>query len=202
MAKVKHTEPRVRIPELKKELSSDFRMDGKKIYLRPIREKDATQRYCDWLNDPEVNRYTESRYVETTLADLGKYIGAALRSPGNFFFAIIEKSMDAHVGNIKIDSAISPLWDHLVGEVGLIIGEKSCWGRGYASEAIELATQFAFETLRLHKLTATCYSVNPASAKAFLKAGYTQEAVRPSNAMCEGKYVDLILLGVINPRSS
>lgn len=185
--------------ELKKKLPRDFRVEGQKIYLRPVRLGDATRRYCSWLNDPEVNRYTESRYTRASLSGLKKYISATLRSPSNFFFAMIDKSTGEHVGNIKIDSTVNPFWDHWVGEIGLIVGEKKCWGKGYGSEAIRLMTQFAFNHLKLHKVTATCLSINKGSAKAFLKAGFKQELVRKSNACYGGKFVDLLLFGVISP---
>ena len=199
MSHVSDDSPRIAIPRLKKALPPDFRMKGLKVDLRPIRLSDANRRYCAWLNDPEVNRQTESRYAKTTLSDLKRYVGAMLRSPGHFFFAIVEKATDRHVGNIKIDSVITHLWDHRLGEVGLIIGEKDCWGKGYATEAIQLAMQFAFEHAGLHKLTAQCYATNHGSAKAFVRAGFVQEGVRRSHARFDGKYVDLLLFGVINP---
>jgi RimJ/RimL family protein N-acetyltransferase len=199
MGQVNGSSPRVRIPALKQRLSRDLKIAGKKVFLRPVRPEDATARYLGWLNDREVNRQTESRYEKTTLDDLRKYVGLAIRSPSNFFFAIVEKSSGKHIGNIKIDSAVTGMWDHLLGEVGLMIGDKSCWGKGYASEAIRLLKNFAFRNLKLHKLTAQCYSTNAGSARAFLKAGFKREGVRRSHVRYGGKYVDLALFGVINP---
>lgn len=200
MTRMDEHNPRIEIPALKKSLKTGFRVEGQKIVLRCVRLADANRRYCAWLNDPVVNRQTESRYVKTTLCDLKKYVGAASKSPGNFFFAIIEKKTGRHVGNIKIDSIVTPWWDHRLGEVGLIIGEKSCWGKGYATEAIRLVMRFAFERAGLHKLTAQCYATNLGSAKAFLRAGFIQEGVRRSHVFFHGKYVDLLLFGVMNPR--
>ena len=191
--------PRIALPKLKKSLKPGFRIEGSKVYLRPVALKDATRRYCTWLNDPVVNRQTESRYVKTKMGDLKKYVAASLKSTANFFFAIIEKKSERHIGNIKIDSVVTPFWDHRLGEVGLIIGEKSCWGKGYATEAIRLVTAFAFERAGLHKLTAQCYATNLGSAKAFLRAGFIQEGARRSHVRFDGKHVDLMLFGVINP---
>lgn len=200
MKKAAQKNPRVEIPKLKKSLPANFKVEGRKVYLRPVRMSDVTRRYCAWLNDPVVNRQTESRYVRTSMPDLKKYVAAALKSTGNFFFAIIDKKTGTHAGNIKIDSVVTPFWDHRLGEVGVIIGEKKFWGKGYATEAIELLMRFAFERAGLHKLTAQCYATNVASAKAFLKAGFVREGVRRSHVCFDGKYVDLLLFGVINPR--
>ena len=45
--------------------------------------------------------------------------------------------------------------------------KRSAWGKGYATEAIELVTDYAFKKLNLHKLTAGCYQLNEAAIKAF-----------------------------------
>ena len=43
-------------------------------------------------------------------------------------------------------------------EIGIMIGEKDCWGNGFATECIELVANYAFDVLNLHKLTAGCYA--------------------------------------------
>src|SRR5205814_2669717 len=110
----------------------------------------------------------------------------------------VRKDNDQHIGNIKL----GPIhWIHRYAEIGLLIGEKSCWGQGYASEAIRLVTTYAFERLNLHKVTAGCYATNVGSVRAFEKAGFVREGVRPRHCFCEGTYVDLILLGCEGERS-
>ena len=196
----KRSLPRSRMARLKRSLPRNFRVEGRNIHLRPIRISDATPRYCAWLNDPEVNKFTESRYQRSTLAGVRKYVAAALKSPSNFFFTITENSTGEHIGNIKIDSTVNPHWDHRVGEIGLLIGEKRCWGKGYGSEAIRLIRRFAFDRLKLIKVTATCFAINKGSAQAFRKAGFREQIVRRRNGWFRGKCIDLILFGAMNPR--
>lgn len=61
------------------------------------------------------------------------------------------------------------------------IGEKNAWGKGFATEAIQLVTHFAFEQLHLHRLQAGLYASNIGSGKALEKAGYHLEAVFKNN---------------------
>ena len=49
------------------------------------------------------------------------------------------------------------------------------WGKGYATEAIQLTSEYAFNYLKLLKLNAVCYESNVGSILAFLKASYTIE---------------------------
>jgi RimJ/RimL family protein N-acetyltransferase len=81
--------------------------------------------------------------------------------------------------------------------VGLIVGEKECWGKGFATEAIRLVMQLAFAQLGLRRLTAGAYASNIASIRAFEKAGFSREGLRRRHYLCDGEYVDGVLMGVL-----
>jgi RimJ/RimL family protein N-acetyltransferase len=169
-------------------------IEGENIYLRELEMRDANQTYCDWLNDPEVNQYLESRFEEWSVEKLRNYVGEIRGNPDYLFLAIILKNGDKHVGNIKI-GPINRI--HKFADVGIIIGEKSLWGKGFATETIRLAADYAFNTLGLHKLTAGAYANNKGSIKAFENAGFSREGIREKHCLCDGDYVDSILLGII-----
>ena len=173
-----------------------LKLEGKRIYLRRVTEADANRTYLGWLNDPEINRYLESRFKKQTLERLKAYIREITSSAANLFLAIVLKDNERHIGNIKLGPIDN---HHRLGDIGLIIGEKDCWGKGYASEAIQLLVDHAFKTLKLHKLTAGCYANNMGSAKAFIKVGFTEEGKLKSHYFCDGNYVDRICLGMTNP---
>src|SRR3972149_2198414 len=111
-------------------------IEGNRIYLRDISLSDAYNKdYCKWMNDQEVVQYTESRFQKHTVRTLRSYI-LHVNSSNNVFLAIVLKDGDRHIGNIKIGS-INPV--HHTADIGIIIGDKSCWGKGYGTEAIRLA---------------------------------------------------------------
>lgn len=168
-------------------------IQGERIYLREVRPSDVNENYYRWMNDHEVTRYLESRFYPNSLEGLHGFVTRMLGDRDNVFLAIVLKEDDRHIGNIKL----GPInWIHRFGDVGLLIGEKDCWRRGYATEAIRLVTDYAFRKLNLHRLTAGCYVANIGSAKAFLKAGWQQEGLRKSHFFCDGSYMDEILLGI------
>jgi len=78
-----------------------IRINGNRIYLRKLDEKDATQEYCDWLNDPEVNKYLETR--EATIKGLRQYIKDKNKDPNCLFLGIFLKENEKHIGNIKLE---------------------------------------------------------------------------------------------------
>lgn len=166
---------------------------GQRIYLREVRPSDVNENYYRWMNDPEVTRFLESRFYPNSMEGLRQYVTSRLGDRDNVFLAIVLKEGDRHIGNIKL----GPInWIHRCGDIGIIIGEKDCWGRGYASEAIQLMVDYGFRTLNLNKITAGCYDLNQGSAKAFQKVGFVMEGVRARQFYFDGKYLDDLLMGI------
>lgn len=169
-------------------------LSGEKIFLRRLTEEDATQEYVNWMNDPEINQYLDSRFYEQTLESTKSFI-RSVTNDNNYQFGIFEKKSGKHIGNIKLGSINA---HDKSADIGFLIGEKSYWGRGIATEAIALVTEFAFNTLNLHKVWGGAYSPNVGSIKAFLKNGFEREGVRKKQHFCNGEFVDGNLFGKIN----
>jgi RimJ/RimL family protein N-acetyltransferase len=102
------------------------------------------------------------------------------------------------IGTLKLSNIRQHHWSC---EIGLMIGDKTEWGKGCATEAIVLACRYAFETLKLHRVSAGCYSNNPASARAFTKAGFELEGRLREERLTPDGWVDTLLLGRINSSS-
>jgi RimJ/RimL family protein N-acetyltransferase len=94
-----------------------------------------------------------------------------------------------HVGNIKIGKIDS---FHMHAEVGIMIGEKGCWGKGYGTEAIGLVLKYAFNELCLNKLTAGMYSENVGAFKSFVNNGFRKVGVFRKHVLFKGRYIDMI----------
>jgi ribosomal-protein-alanine N-acetyltransferase len=171
-------------------------LQGERLYLREVRPSDVNENYYRWMNDPEVTQYLESRFYPNSMESLREYVAGKRGDRNNVFLAIILKDGDRHIGNIKL----GPIdWIHRIGDIGILIGERDCWGKGYATEAIGLVVDYAFRVLNLHKLTAGCYDLNQGSAQAFQKVGFVIEGIRKQHYYCSGKYVDVIMMGILKP---
>lgn len=168
---------------------------GERIYLRRLTEYDASESYVRWMNDPDINQYLESRFYTHSIESTKAFI-RSVTNDNNYLFGIFDKNNDKHIGNIKV-GGINHY--HKYADIGFLIGEKSYWGKGIATEAIGLATDFAFNTLKLHKLWGGAYSPNTGSVKAFVKNGYKQEGIKHSQYLCHGEYVDDVMYGKVNP---
>lgn len=171
-------------------------IDGKRLYLREVRLTDVNDAYYRWLNDPEVTRCLETRFVCQSVEKIRDYVETANRKADEIFLAICLKRDGRHIGNIKLGPVN---WVHRFGEISLVIGDKGQWGKGYATEAIRMVCTYAFDVLGLHKVTAGSYATNPGSVRAFEKAGFEREGTWKEHYYSAGRYVDRICLGRLRP---
>jgi [ribosomal protein S5]-alanine N-acetyltransferase len=174
-------------------------LNGEGIFLRRLGAADVGARYVQWLADPLVTDALEVRFEPQTKESIVSFVESMNEGNTNLLLGMFLKENKLHIGNIKV----GPInWHHRTADVGLVIGERSCWGKGYATAAITLVTNYAFDELNLHKLSAGCYEGNVGSAKAFLRAGYLEQGRRISHFLYNGRYVDSLEFYKLNPRSS
>ncbi|MFC1568329.1 GNAT family N-acetyltransferase [Candidatus Margulisiibacteriota bacterium] len=175
-----------------------YHIEGDSIYLREVRLSDVNENYHRWLNDPEVNKYLETRFAPQTIDSIKEYVEKMSQKADEIFLAICDKATDKHIGNIKL-GPINP--HHKYADISLVIGDKDFWGKGIATEAIKLISDYAFVQLGLHKVSAGCYSDNIGSAKAFHKVGFTEEGRLKKHYLdANNNYIDRICLGLVNSK--
>jgi len=140
------------------------------VELFVLQETDVTDEYVGWLNNPDVNRFLECRFAVHTPESVREFVRGHLLDPASLFCGIRSVAHSyRHVGNIKL----SPIeWNHGQAEVGIMIGDKTIWGKGIGTEAIRVMANIARSELGLHKLSAGLYGSNIASQTAFRRAGF------------------------------
>lgn len=148
------------------------------------------------MNDPEVNRYLETRFLPQSLEALQRYWQEHRDDTASPWFAICLLADGRHIGNIKL----GPInWLHRHADLSLFIGDSSCWGKGFASEAIAVLRDWAFSELDMQKLNAGIYAGNVGSRRAFEKCGFSLEGTLRDEVMSCGNRIDLWRMGL--PRS-
>lgn len=167
--------------------------EGARVALRLVLEADVTDDYVAWLNDAEVGAYLETRFTTHTADDVRRYVRHQQASDDAVLLAIVRRADRRHIGNLRI-GAIDRR--HHSATVALVIGDKSAWGQGFGSEAIDLATAYAFSSLAIVKLNARCYATNLASIRAFEKAGWQHEGRQRSQFETPQGRVGGVWLGI------
>lgn len=162
--------------------------------LRPLTEADAVQAYADWLNDPEVNRYLETRHVQQTIETCRNFIQQCNADPNSYLFGIFLKENGVHIGNAKLGFINKT---HARGEFSMIIDDKSCWGKGFATEVVHSLTEYGFAHLNLERIQAGCYQEHIASLSVFKKVGYQVEGLFREHVISNGKRTGCFWLGIL-----
>ena len=163
---------------------------GRRCVLLPLREDHVTEDYVGWLNDPEINKYLESRFVRHDLDGVRAFVRQQWAVTTVLFYGIW--SIDGvHIGNIKLGPVNR---HHSVADLGFLIGDRNYWGKGIGSEAIALMLGLAAD-LGIQKVTAGAYENNPGSIRALLKAGFVEEGYRPQQAVFDGARIGTYIFG-------
>lgn len=169
-------------------------LTGDEIYLRCIEKTDLEGNYFQWLNDQEVTRWMQQGLFPNSEEAMNEYYHSVVNSRTDMVLAIILKDGERHIGNIGL-SGLNSFFR--TAEVGILIGEKDCWGKGYASDAIGLLAAHCFGKLNLNRLSAGAVAENIGSIRAFEKAGFKWEGVARQAYFCEGAYHDCVNMGLL-----
>lgn len=84
-----------------------------------------------------------------------------------------------------------------VAEIGYWLGEPF-WGRGLATAAVRVLTQYAFANLELVRIYATVLEWNPASARVLEKAGYVLESRQRKSIFKDGQVIDGLIFALVS----
>lgn len=81
-------------------------------------------------------------------------------------------------------------------EIGYTLN-RAHWGKGYASETARVLAQHAFDTLKMHRVTATCDARNDKSAHVLEKLGMRREGCLRQHVWTKGRWRDTLVYGVL-----
>jgi len=167
---------------------------GRNVFLRGITKKDVNKDYLSWINDYDVVKNMTTGLFPTSQEDILEYVDRINKSNSEVIFAIVHKKEEKHIGNIKLGEIN---WIHRHAYIGIMIGNKDFLGKRLGTEACELILWYAFNRLNLHKVSATLSENNIASKKMFQKLGLNVEGRRIKQSFQEGKYYDVIIMGIL-----
>jgi len=81
--------------------------------------------------------------------------------------------------------------------LGMTIGEKEHWNRGYGLEATHLLLEYAFHLLNLHSVMLGVYSFNRRAIRCYQKAGFKEIGRRREARMFGPKAYDMVLMDML-----
>ncbi len=166
---------------------------GELVTLRPMRADDAAAQHR-WFQDPEVTRYTGLRYPMSLAAIEARLTGAEEPGFANPRFAVDRNDTGETVGYVAL-RGITP--ESRAGELDMVIGERSAWGRGIGTDTTRTMCRYGFDRLGLHRVYLWVFAENAAGIRAYEKAGFTREGVARDRWFKHGRWHDCVLMGLL-----
>ncbi|MEG0771981.1 GNAT family protein [Clostridium sp.] len=176
-----------------------MRIQGDKIYIRFLEEKDA-EAYTNLQvkNKEFFRKYVTTRSDEFYTLEFQKQLIKnniiASEKDEKYVFGIFEKDTDELVGNVALTEVFrGPLQSCYIG----YYLDLECNGKGYMSEAVKLVVAFGFDELHLHRIEAGVMPHNTGSIRVLEKAGFQKEGIARKNVNINGKWENHQVLAII-----
>ena len=81
--------------------------------------------------------------------------------------------------------------------IGITIGEKQLWGRGYGTDAMNALVDFGFGMLRFERMWLDVYDFNARARRSYEKAGFVVEGTKRHEVYKRGRYYDAVLMSIL-----
>ena len=165
-------------------------LKGDKVLVRQFKEHDLSDAYISWLNNPEIVRFSNQRFINHDITSVRHYFSSFAGS-ANTFLSIEDAQTQLQVGTMTI--YVQP--HHGTADVGILVGKN---GNGYGKEAWGLVIDWLLETCKVRKVTAGTLSCNRPMIKLMEYAGMHKEATRIDHELVDGKPQDVVYFAKLN----
>lgn len=145
-----------------------------------------------WLNDPAVVRFSEQRHKRHTIETQTVYRDCFI--PPNLYIGVHRESCLIGTVTVLIDEANS------VANVGIMMGDKSRWGKGYGLEAWTGVCDKLFNC-GVRKVEAGCMAINYRMMAICQHYGMVEEGRQDKHFVLDDSYIDLVHWGKFNETS-
>jgi [ribosomal protein S5]-alanine N-acetyltransferase len=154
--------------------TKNIKLQSSRILLKKLTHKDATEKYCSWLNDKDTTKYLSTH--EATIDSIKKYIEEKNSCDQCLFLGIFTENK--HIGNVKLE-----LIKNNMAEMGIMIGDKNYWGKGIATEVTNMVCNYASKFV--NEITLHVAPKNKTAIRVYEKNGFEIIGYTMSKKTCK-----------------
>lgn len=150
-----------------------------------------------WMRDSEFHRLADSDpaqlHSEKAVKEWVEKQTEGGFKPERYSFAVRTLAEDRLIGflGLGVDLIHSEAW------VGIGIGEREFWGKGYGTDMMKLCIQYVFLELCLERLSLGLHEYNARALRSYEKCGFRLEGRTRQDLMREGKRYDSLWMGIL-----
>lgn len=171
----------------------DFSLRGSKVVLKPFLIADINDAYIGWLNDQNVVKFSNQRFLVHSMDSCLRY-QASFEGTDNLFMSIRQLTDNELIGTLTAYVASN----HGTVDVGIMVGNKSVWGMGYGLDAWITMANWLLGRQDIRKLTAGTLACNFGMITLMERSGMILEATRKAQEIIEGYPVDMLYYAKFN----
>jgi len=171
----------------------NFSLEGGKVVLKPFLVTDINESYIGWLNDQNVVKFSNQRFLLHSMDSCLRY-RAAFEGTDNLFMSIRRLTDNELIGTLTVYVASN----HGTADIGIMVGNKSVWGMGYGLDAWNTTVNWLLGRQDIRKLTAGTLACNFGMIALMERSGMILEATRKAQEIVEGCPVDMLYYAKFN----
>ncbi len=167
---------------------------GERVTLRPLDLDEDVELCYQWINDPEITQYLRILGPITRIREREMLQGRDLLGEGKDLMLAVDADDGTYIGNCglhEIDRRARKA------ELGVMIGDKSYWSRGYGRDIVTTLCAFGFVDMNLQRIALGVYSHNPRAQACYEACGFQHEGRLRRAVYCVGEYRDEIRMAIL-----
>lgn len=168
-------------------------IEGKKVRLVAL-SSEFLPFYRKWINDPEVADFLASVGFPLSTADERQWLDRVLRA-GEYtaHFTMVTKE-GRPIGNIAL---MDISYQNRNAQLGIMIGERDHWDKGFGKDAVRALLGHAFGTLGLNKVDLRLNVENKRALACYEACGFKLEGRKRKQVFYRGEYCDELIMGIL-----
>jgi RimJ/RimL family protein N-acetyltransferase len=175
----------------------DNLLHGQLVRLAAANSEADAETMARWYRGSEYQRLLDSepaapRTVKQTKEMMAEWMEH--ERPNSFGFMIHTLAEDRLIGFVGLGGIN---WAHGDCFVGIGIGERDDWGKGYGTDAMRVILRYAFTELNLHRVSLSVYGYNARGIRSYEKAGFVYEGRLRGAVLRDGERADEVCMGVL-----
>jgi len=172
-------------------------LQGELVRLVAANSETDADLFARWSRVAEYLRLEDSGVARpASLKQTKEDIQAWLEhdKPNDYAFVIRTLTDNHTIGAIGLDGV---RWSNGDAFVGIGIGERGYWGKGYGTDAMRVILRFAFMELNLHRVSLDVFEYNPRAIRSYEKAGFKHEGRVRQALHRDGRRWDVLFMGIL-----